>query len=418
MRFVFLAMFVLASSVSAHGQERPVVRAEVSPETVDVGESVELKVIVLVPTWFTRPPVYPTFELANAITRTPADSSYPIRERVGNESWSGIVRTFEILPLLGAKYRLAGQSMSVAFANPGAEPVVVDIDLPEVVFRGQVPAGAESLAPYIAGRSLVLDLDIEGELDNLEVGDAIVLNFRAELDGLPAIFLPPLAPDLEFHGVSVYNDIPEVEDGETASRVETVTLVFDAGGEFTIPGMELEFWNSESGSVETVVAAGIDVSVQGPPAATPANDGLTETRGIKLVAAVVGLLAILLALWHGTPAIAHRYRESVAAHKATEHYSFKQLTRALGANDNEAAYHQMLRWAERLEPRMSVRDFALTYGDESLCEAIDSLSASIYSHAGYADDLRPVRAGLGAARRCYLKQSRNRSTSLLPPMNP
>ena len=73
---------------------------------------------MLVPTWFTRPSIYPTFELANAITRLPDDSSYSIRERVGNDSWSGIVRTYEILPLFGASYRLNGQSMSISEANP------------------------------------------------------------------------------------------------------------------------------------------------------------------------------------------------------------------------------------------------------------------------------------------------------------
>ena len=54
----------------------------------------------------------------------------------------------------------------------------------------------------------------------------------AEIDGLPAIFLPSLAPALDFDGVSVYADEPRVQDGTPARRSERLTLVFEAGGEF------------------------------------------------------------------------------------------------------------------------------------------------------------------------------------------
>jgi hypothetical protein len=141
------------------------------PEVVAVGEAAELTVTVLVPTWFTRPPVYPSFELANAITRQPADNSYPIRERVGSDSWSGIVRSYEVYPLLGATYRLSGQSMSIAYADPGKDPVIMDVELPEIVFRGSVPGGAETLHPYIAGRSLALSLEVDGATDALAAGE-------------------------------------------------------------------------------------------------------------------------------------------------------------------------------------------------------------------------------------------------------
>jgi hypothetical protein len=241
MRFLAVLILALATSATALAQGQPIVRAEVSPDTVNVGESAELTITVLVPTWFTRPSIYPSFELTNAITRLPADSSYNIRERIGNESWSGIVRTYEIYPLLGATYRLSGLSVEVTYANPGGDPRTTAVKIPEVAIRGRVPAGAEALDPYIAGQSLSLRLDVNGELDSLEAGDAVVLEYVAELDGLPAIFIPPLAPNLEFDGVSVYADVPDVEDGSPARRSEKLTLVFDAGGAFSIPGRELHY---------------------------------------------------------------------------------------------------------------------------------------------------------------------------------
>jgi hypothetical protein len=418
MRFVVLLILALSTGTAALAQGQPVVRATVSPDTVNVGESAELTVTVLVPTWFTRPSTYPSFELANAITRLPADSSYNIRERIGNESWSGIVRTYEIYPLLGATYRMAGQSISVSFANPGSDPVSVEAELPEVVLRGVVPEGAESLDPYIAGRSLKLAVDVEGDLDDLEAGDAIVLGYRAELEGLPAIFLPPLAPDLEFEGVSVYSDMPDVRDEETARRVEKITLVFEAGGEFAVPGMELGFWNTESRSVETVSAEGVVISVQGPPAVAPVNEDMDARNRLQLAGLIVGSVALVLVLWRGTPIIVGRYREAAQSRRETEHFAFTQLLMALASGDNATAYHALLHWIERLDPTLDARSFASTYGDESLSTSIASLSAGIYGNAGDSGDLRRIKGNLKAARKRYLERGSRRQAMSLPPLNP
>lgn len=419
MRVTAFLVLALVASGAAWGQEAPIVRVQVQPESVIVGEAAELTVTVLVPTWFTRPPVYPTFELANAMTRVPSDSSYSIRERVGRESWSGIVRTYEIYPLMGASYRMTGQTTTVAFANPGSDPISVDVEVPEVVLRGVVPNGAESLDPYIAGRSLQLALDVEGGLDELQAGDAIVLTYRAELDGLPAIFLPPLAPaDLEFEGISVYADVPDVEDGDTARRSEKVTLVFDAGGEFSIPGTELSFWNTESQSIETVTADGLVISVAGPPAAPTVQEDATESRWQGIAGAVVGAIALLVVIWRVVPALLRRHREAVQRRRQTEGYAFKQLLVALGSGDNAAAYRALLHWVERLQPGLSARGFAARYGDDSLSSAFTILAAGIYGEEAAPPDLGQVRRQLAAARkRSFAHGSAGRATCL-PPLNP
>ena len=418
MRFAILLLLVLALSTVAMGQERPIVRATMTPEVVAVGETAELSVTVLVPTWFTRPPVYPSFELANAITRQPADNSYPIRERVGSDSWSGIVRSYEVYPLLGATYRLSGQSMSIAFANPGNDPVIMDVELPEITFRGSVPAGAEALDPYIAGRSLTLSLDVKGTLDSLAAGDALVLNYVAELDGLPAIFIPPLAPDIQLEGVSVYADEPDVEDGEPARRREKVTLVFDAGGEFTIPGVQLSYWNTASGSIETVSVADLSLIVDGPLPVVAEDAATSTNRRWQLTVIAGGLLMLILALRRLAPAAASRRRDAALRRRQSEPYAFGLLARALGSGSNDASYKALLVWIERLAPGIDTRSFASSFGDESLGVAIDSLSSAIHSKADQAVDLAALRTGLASARKRYLEGTSRRWQASLPPLNP
>ena len=83
-------------------------------------------------------------------------------ERVGQETWTGVVRNYQIFPLVGAAYRLDDLMMRVTYANPGSSNITVDLDVPPIEFRAVVPAGAEGLDPYIAGRELTLDREIEG----------------------------------------------------------------------------------------------------------------------------------------------------------------------------------------------------------------------------------------------------------------
>jgi hypothetical protein len=417
MRILIFVILGLAWSGAAWGQAQPVVRAEVKPESVIVGEAAELTVTVLVPTWFTRPVVYPSFELANAMTRLPSDSSFSIRERVGSESWSGIVRTYEIYPLMGASYRMAGQTMNVTFANPGSDPVSVDVEVPEVVLRGVVPEGAESLDPYLAGRSLNLGIDVEGELDGLEAGDAIVLTYRAELDGLPAIFLPPLAPAFEFDGVSVYRDMPEVADGDTASRAEKVTLVFEAGGEFSVPGRELSFWNTASRSIETATADGLTVSVEGPPMALPAS-GEAGVDQWRTTAWAAGAIILVLVVWRGIPMLLRRHREAAERRRQTEAYAYGQLLDALGSGDDAALYRALLRWIERLEPGLDARSFAANYGDDALSDGVAALTARLYGAADGSVYPGQLRRRLKVARQRYLKRDIIAGAMRLPPLNP
>ena len=418
MRFAILAIILLTASAAALAQEQPIVRAEITPEVVAVGEAAELKVTVLVPTWFTRPSIYPNLELANAITRLPDDSSYPIRENVGKDSWSGIVRSYEILPLFGASYRLSGQSISISYANPGSEPVVVDVEIPEVVFRGSVPAGATELEPYIAGKSLKLSLSVDGSVDDLEVGDALVLTYSAELEGLPAIFIPPLLPDLSSDGVSVYADAPDLEDGMPARRSEKLTLVFDAGGEFVVPGLTLSFWNSDTESIDSATVEGLSIEVSGPVVAPPSAGGEVEQRWTLWAWVAAGLSIVACVIYAFGSAVAKRYRAAVEERKRSEPYAFAALQSALRANNAKGAYQAMLNWLKRLDPGITVRQLAQEYGDEKLLVAVDGLSKMIYAGVENEIDVSGLAKGLGSARGKFLSQMAMADQNTLPPLNP
>lgn len=416
-RGVARVALVLLVAAASRADVQPVVRAEVAPETVAVGESVTLTVTVLVPTWFPRPPVFPSFELANTVTRLPPNSSYPTSERIEGETWSGIVHKYRIHPLAAGRYRLGGETLHVTWARPGSEPVEADAPVPEVAFRSAVPQGAEGLDPYVAGRSLRLTRGVEGDLEGLAVGSAVVLRYTAELEGLPSLFLPPLAPEIDAQGLSVHAGRPEVEDGPPARRREEVTLVFEGGGTFTVPPVELAWWDTEAQEVRTAVAEGLTLSVAGPPA-TPRGALEPESGWRRLALGAALVLLGVGALARGLPGLRARARRAAERRRRSEGHAFDQLQRALRSGAPDVAYHALVAWTGRLDPPTEPRAFARESGDASLKEAVDGLSGAVYGGRAGPDALRGLRDGLAAARRRRRPRPRVGRASGLPPLNP
>jgi hypothetical protein len=413
---MLLGTVIQASAAPA----KPIVRVDVRPESVGVGESAELRVTVLVPTWFTRPPVYPTFELANAITRLPPDSSYPTSERVGRETWSGIVRNYRFYPLLGASYRLPGETITVTYANPGSTPLTAEVAVPEISIRGVVPEGAEGLNPYLAGTRLTMKQTIDGGVEPLNVGDAVVVRLVTEMDGLPAIFLPPLLSRSSIDGISIYADTPQVDDGPPARREEQLTLVFDTPGTFTLPGTQLSWWNSESGRIEIASVEDLRFEVTGPTAPTAGVQTPDERALLGPAIAVTLVLVLGLVAWKAAPALALAMRKAAEARRRSEPYAFRQLRRSIVAGDRSATHADLLAWLTKLDVEQDARAFARVYGNERLVAAIDSLSAHLYGRSDADADPAELRRPLVAARRRYQQRpgGAKRAAGRLPALNP
>jgi hypothetical protein len=428
MKRALVIVFGLLLSTPALSQQVPIVRVDVEPEVVAVGEMARLRITVLVPTWFSTAPSYPTFELPNLITRLPPNSSWSTSERIGGETWSGIVRDYQVYPLLGANYHMAGETITVSYANPGNEPVMVDIALPDIDIRGQVPVGAESLDPYIASDDLQLRREIDGRLDSLKAGDALVVRYIAEIQGMSALFLPPLVSHTSSAGLSMYADAPLLEeplaqDGDAggagvARRTEKVTWVFKYGGEFTLPGATLDWWNTQTGEVETATVAPQVVSVTGPGPAALDNDSLAKTnwRPITLGLLGLGLLGLLWRRWE--PRLIQRLRSQRVAHRQSEQFAFRLLRKAIRQRQPRAIHHALLVWLERLVPGIDARQFAGDYGDAALAVSVDTLSATVYANSEQDFDITELYQGLVAARRNCNKSRSAQGRSALPPLNP
>ena len=256
-------------------------------------------------------------------------------------------------------------------------------------------------------------------MDALEAGSAVVLTYTAELDGLHAMFIPLLAPDIEQDGLSVYRESPEVDDAATAVRREKVTLVFESGGEFTVPASRLEWWNTATRSIETITLDAVTLRVDGPTPMEAVDEvPATDTWRRWAVGAGLILLAAIAAAFAVPRLLAWR-RQREARIRASEAFAFRTLQNAIRHGDAGSIHAALLDWLARLDPPQDSRLFAKTWGDPGLAAHLDSISRSRFGDsASGKTDSHDLDRGLGIARKRFLGSREDARETALPRLNP
>lgn len=412
----FVALLCVGASVGAHAIE-PIVRIGLSPETIRLGESSRMQITVLVPTWQPAPPVYPNFEIPNVIIRLPPDSAHPTSERIAGVSWSGVVRNYQVTPLLAADFHLGGESIRITWADPGKPNEVSISAVPIVKLAVRVPDGAADLDPYLAGSEFSIERTVTGDEQPLNVGDALVMEYRATLKGMPAVFIPPLAPELGSNLATAYPEEPEIIQAPVAQRVETVTLILNHGGHLELPAQTFSWWNTNTEQIEQATVEPMTFVISGPPAA---GNGFAEQRSSgenprTLLFALLTTLMVGIALWRWLPGYLAARQRKAERRKQSEAYAFDTVRRT---GDPQSAYAAAIKWLNRLEPDLDLRTFAVEFGNSALSAEVDALSRTLFENTGSPVNLRSFIHELGMARDNYLSVGQRATTPLLAPLNP
>ncbi|MEM9045147.1 MAG: hypothetical protein AAGC81_10645 [Pseudomonadota bacterium] len=382
MRVLCLLFIILLPGI-VFAQSGPILRAELEKTEAVPGQPIILRVTVLVPTWFPKPPVFPSFEIPDLMVRLPERASGPVSEQIEGETWSGVSRAYRLYPLTPGEFVIPTQKISLTVADPGASsPESVDLATEEIRFRGVIPAGAEDLDPFIAAEELTVEQEFEGALSEIAPGDAVIRTITAKLAGASPVFLPPLLAEHPTSGLSAYPDEPVLEEKSnrgtlSGKRVERVSYVVQQGGSFELTPISLRWYNLKTTSIETIELKGKVITATAVSAATdPAS-----YRTLLIVVIVLALLAIVLhkRLLRLIGLATSRVKAYRAKYHASELYAFREAKRAVGAKDYAAALLAIDEWWHRAAREGQSKP-------EHLSNALLPLGATIYSRHMSSDD--------------------------------
>jgi len=109
-------------------------------------------------------------------------------------------------------------------------------------------------ATWLPSSNLELEENWSGSLQNLETGEAITRNLRMRADGLSSSLLPDIQYS-ETETLKFYPDQANREDlanqnGVTGIRSQGTAIVATEGGNFTLPALEIPWWNTLTDRLE------------------------------------------------------------------------------------------------------------------------------------------------------------------------
>jgi hypothetical protein len=449
-----LALMVLAtaevarSSTVAAQEAEPFIRTELRPgSTVVVGQPVQLMVAIFVPGFFRGAPQFEEIQIPNTIS-SPPGRSLNLTERQGRTTLAGQRRPYEITPQLPGVYEIP--PISVTFTVGGRAPQTLTLTTEPLSFEAVIPEEARELPYFIGTPLLTAQQDVEPRADTLLVGEALSRTISVSVQKALSIVIPPLAPD-SIPGLTLYMDPARVTDtggerGEAreGTRVERLTYVAQDPGDYTLPPIEVAWWNLERSRVEWEILPAIEFTVEANPEAEPVFEAemdhdsaavaLTERPEspidwgtVRTVAA--GLVALLLLVW-GARRILLRLREWLARRAAeresSEAHRFQAVRTACRVNEPRAARAALARWMETVQGGGEVgplADFARARNLSELAAEIEALDAHLYGpgEAGWtggplARAARQARDSLESARRAHRKEDRPFGLSDLNPV--
>jgi hypothetical protein len=382
-----IAVVTLIAICNARAEQavasEPVLRVTLDPPRVVVGQKTTLRIDVLAPNYMTASPELPGFQIRNAVTR-PLQNVNLSEQRDGT-TYAGVRFEFAIYPQEAGRYAITDQQVRIRYAADPPTTLEIEMLLPRISFEAFIPDAAAGLHPFLAASKLTIEQEVQRSSEQLKTGDAVTRTVIIKADSTPAMLLPP-QKFAAIDGLALYPAQPSLEDktdGRTdvlsSLRVDSATYMLRRPGEYSLPVVDVRWWNLDSGKIETAHLDAIALQVAANPT-QPGGGAIDEgsSRSIPNVLfnfvadhwllTIVALAALAGLMWlapREARAMNERYRRRRQAYLQSEAWSFEQFRNAARHRDAKAAYFALLGWLQRFPPL--ARDHSL----ETLKNAVD-----------------------------------------------
>lgn len=283
-------------------------------------------------------------------------------------------------------------------------------------------------------------------LDHLKMGEPVTRTITISAEGLTGGQIAPLASNT-IDGLTFYPDQPQNSDNKTAkgiegTRVETTAIIPNHGGEFTLPEVNVDWWdvNSQSMKTATLPAKKINVLGEASPnintisnnnasASAPENQIITKTEVVTNInpwlwvsTICFALLSLVLAMYalhlkSNLKAMQNEYDQANDIVSEKEKHIWDLLKHAASNKDAGALRKNVLGWAKFHWPEASIHsldDIAKLAGKLELTQALKNLDELLYSNHP-TDNWEPNQL-LSLLNECRKERNTKRKSEGLKPL--
>lgn len=400
-----LSVFLLCVVQVFHLRSRLLSELLLTPtRDIIVGQAVHLNVAVLVPNYFTGSPDFPVFELENAIVVQPQNRPQNLSETIGDVHYAGISQSYTIYPQQAGEFRLPPAQFTVPYAANPPKTAEAHLSLPPLIFHASIPEAAQGLSYFLPTTALTLQQRWEPSLKNIRVGDTFHRTITVTTMKTQGMMIPPLSFEAS-DGVRVYAEQPSVVDQKTPTgefvygrRTESARYFLRSAGEYTLPPIQLQWWNLNTHKLVTTTLPSVHLTVAANPgyveelppeqepvvAVQPQAASFWQRYRLSIL---VGFPAFVFAslvfwlMWRYIPMLRRQLRQSSERRTNSERAYFRRLITACKRNDAQGAYRSLISWVVRRNGGVTLQEYLRRANDDELVVAVEELGASLYSGA-------------------------------------
>ncbi len=328
------------------------------------------------------------------------------------------------------------------FGSAGGQPVKIQSEATALDVR---PPAAN---PWLPATNLSLEEKWSGDPDGFQVGEPLTRRLSITATGLTAEQLPELTSAIA-DGFKQYPDQPSLENrkspnGITGVREESIAFMPTRAGTYTLPAIEIKWWNTKTGKQEiarvpervVTVAPAPDGAYIPEPSSQPAPAMPDSTKNIPApiitgaplaapfwfwlsLALTLGWLLTGLAWWRQSRGGKSR---PAAAEKPGLRKAVNLLEQACRRNEAETAKNALLDWARvywEQRPPQSLEAIAARGRDEALAGQLRVLNTRLYSPAARTEawDGKALWQAFIEYKKSADEASSSRKAPALPPLH-
>ena len=407
---ILTAFFMVCSA--SHAQKKPAsiwAAAYFNKEEVMVGEPLVVTIKVYTSTWFTEPPVFNEIQVAGALMVRLQQRSGASTTTIGNKRYPTIEQRFVVYPTNVGQNSLPSFEV-ITYCPPEGDYKGIErtVFTKERKFTVLAPPKGIDTSQWLSAYSLDLSETWDKPLDNLKAGDVLERRIRIRAGGALAALIPPVTiRPIDFG--STYPKPPilgnvQNKSSFSGSRTEIITYLMEEEGSFTIPGIEVPWFNLRSKQLEKKLIDPIQIQVASNPdlefilsqqkalqealanelPEEPTEDEPFEFLGLnwwQLILVIIAVLAVVRLLVGWLRRLKDRMRISKEEHLDSEAHYFELLKRALERGDHDEMIRQLFFWYDRFRADnydATLMDFVSKIGDDKLLEVLKDTSVSLY----------------------------------------
>ncbi|MFI8481691.1 hypothetical protein ACIGCM_14100 [Pseudomonas sp. NPDC078700] len=345
----------------------------VPDKQVLVGGTIKYQVDVLVDTWLTSAPQLPPLKLPGAIVSEPSSEATNLTQQRQGKTFFGLRFNYQITPQQAQKFDIPALSFQI---QPGQASQPQQVQTQALSFSAAQPAGTPDGGHALIAESLEYSQTLVRSHDPLRVGDSISRQLSVRAVGAQAMLIPTPQHN-EIEGLKQYVQTPDIQplgngrgDITGGMRNDTLTYVVSEPGNYTLPALELKWWD-QTGQAHTASVPEVSFKAQAQNAYSGPfsisedlrklgqNTQLHIARhwllltGLLLCAALLGFFG--RPYWQrGLQLFKQQRAARQQAWQASPEYAWRQLKAKL--NDQSVPYNELYIWLKRSANVGTVQD--------------------------------------------------------------